>query len=154
MFRTAPYLCLGRSKRFIPSLQRPDLRWGPPSLLFNGYRRVLSPRLKRPGREADNSPPSALRPRMSGAITLFLLLLPSVHILLNSRFPRHSLLCKCLHGAEPLFKICNKPLTWQWNCRPQHTVLLLLLIVFPSQQWSFHRHTVHENFQSLLPSVF
>ena len=49
MFRTLPYLSPGRGKRFIPSPQRPDLRWGPPSLLFNGYRRVLTPRLKRPG---------------------------------------------------------------------------------------------------------
>ena len=36
----------------------PDLPWGPPSLLYNGYR--VFPRCKeRPGRDADPSPPSS-----------------------------------------------------------------------------------------------
>jgi hypothetical protein len=38
----------------------PDRLWGPPSLLYNGYRGVLSPGVKaRPGRDADHSPPSS-----------------------------------------------------------------------------------------------
>ena len=69
------------------------------------------------------------RPRMRRAITLFPLLLPSVDFRLNSRFPRHSSLRKCLHGAESSFKTCNKSLTRKWSCRPQHTVLLLLLLI-------------------------
>jgi hypothetical protein len=34
---------------------RPDRPWGPPSLLYNGYR--LFPGVKRPGRGADHPPP-------------------------------------------------------------------------------------------------
>jgi hypothetical protein len=41
---------------FFPSPQRPDLRWGPRSLLSNGYH-GLTPGVKRPGRKADHSPP-------------------------------------------------------------------------------------------------
>jgi hypothetical protein len=36
------------------SLRRPDRFWGPPNLISNGYRRV-----KRPGHEADHSPPTS-----------------------------------------------------------------------------------------------
>ena len=36
---------------------RPDRPWGPPSLLYNGYR-VFPGRKERPGRDADPSPPS------------------------------------------------------------------------------------------------
>jgi hypothetical protein len=32
--------------------------WGPPNLLCNGYEGVLSTKVKRPGSEADNLPPS------------------------------------------------------------------------------------------------
>jgi len=35
---------------------RPDRPWGPPSLLYNGYR-VFSGDKVRPGRDADHSPP-------------------------------------------------------------------------------------------------
>jgi hypothetical protein len=35
------------------------LLWGPSSLLFNGYRELFPWGLKRPGREADHSPPSS-----------------------------------------------------------------------------------------------
>ena len=34
----------------------PDRHWGPPSLLYNGYR-VYSGGKERPGRDADPSPP-------------------------------------------------------------------------------------------------
>ena len=37
---------------------RPDLPWGPPSLLYNGYR-VFPGGKERPGRDADPSPPSS-----------------------------------------------------------------------------------------------
>jgi hypothetical protein len=36
----------------------PDRPWGPPSLLYNGYR-VFTGVRKRPGRDADPSPPSS-----------------------------------------------------------------------------------------------
>ena len=36
----------------------PDGPWGPPSLLYNGYR-VFPGGKKRPGRDADPSPPSS-----------------------------------------------------------------------------------------------
>ena len=35
----------------------PDRPWGPPSLLYNGYRVFLGSK-ERPGRDADPSPPS------------------------------------------------------------------------------------------------
>jgi hypothetical protein len=44
----------GRGERLFSTPQRPDLLWGPPSLLSNGYR-GSSPGIKRPGREADHS---------------------------------------------------------------------------------------------------
>jgi hypothetical protein len=36
----------------------PDRPWGPPSLLYNGYR-VFTGGKERPGRDADPSPPSS-----------------------------------------------------------------------------------------------
>ena len=38
---------------------RPDQSWGPPSLLYNGYR-VYFPGVKRPGRGVNHSPPSSV----------------------------------------------------------------------------------------------
>jgi hypothetical protein len=37
---------------------RPDRPWGPPSLLYNGYRVIPGGKV-RPGRAADHSPPSS-----------------------------------------------------------------------------------------------
>jgi hypothetical protein len=48
--------------------RRPDWLWGPPSLLCNGYAGALSPGLKRPGREADHSPPSSTEVRKRGSV--------------------------------------------------------------------------------------
>jgi hypothetical protein len=44
-----------RGERFTPSLNYPDRPWGPPSLLFSGYR-VSFPGIERQGREAASSP--------------------------------------------------------------------------------------------------
>jgi len=49
-------LNLGRVKRFHVLQNRPYRLWGPPCLLFNGYR-GSSPDVKRPGCEFDHSPP-------------------------------------------------------------------------------------------------
>jgi hypothetical protein len=43
--------------RIFSSPRRPDEHWGPPSLLSNEYRSLFPRGIKRPGREADNSPP-------------------------------------------------------------------------------------------------
>jgi hypothetical protein len=45
--------------RIFTSPCRPYRLWGPPSLLSNGYRGTLCPGVKRPGREADHSPPTS-----------------------------------------------------------------------------------------------
>jgi hypothetical protein len=37
----------------------PDRLWGPPSLLYNGYRGPFSGGKARPGHDADHSPPSS-----------------------------------------------------------------------------------------------
>jgi hypothetical protein len=44
--------------RIFSSPRRPDRIWGPPNLVSNGYR-GMSPGVKRPGREADHSPPTS-----------------------------------------------------------------------------------------------
>jgi hypothetical protein len=46
---------------------RPDRLWGPPSLLYNGYR-ALFPGVKRQEREADHSPRLVPRSRKRGSI--------------------------------------------------------------------------------------
>jgi len=47
-----------RAKRFFSSPKRPDLLWGPPSLLFNG-RQLSFPKVKQPGRAVNHSPPAS-----------------------------------------------------------------------------------------------
>jgi hypothetical protein len=47
-----------RSKGFSSNLC-PDRLWGPPSLLYNGYRGPFPGGKARPGRDADHSPPSS-----------------------------------------------------------------------------------------------
>jgi hypothetical protein len=42
---------------FVSSTPPPERLRGPPSLLSNGYQGTLSPEVKRPGHEADYSPP-------------------------------------------------------------------------------------------------
>jgi hypothetical protein len=56
--------------RIFTSACRPDRLWGPPSLLSNGYWRALSPGVKRPGREADHSPPASAEIKKTGSIHL------------------------------------------------------------------------------------
>jgi hypothetical protein len=48
-----PFRCLD----FFSSLQQPDRLWGPPNLLSNWHRGLLPQGVKRPGREADRTPP-------------------------------------------------------------------------------------------------
>jgi hypothetical protein len=38
---------------------RNDRFWGPPNLLYNEYRKLFPGGKKRPGREADHSPPTS-----------------------------------------------------------------------------------------------
>jgi hypothetical protein len=49
----------GAGWEFFSKPPRPERLWGPPSLLSNGVPGALSLGVKRPGREADHSPPSS-----------------------------------------------------------------------------------------------
>jgi hypothetical protein len=49
----------GRGKGFLFQPLYPERLWGPPSLLFNGYRGPFFGGKARPGRDADHSPPSS-----------------------------------------------------------------------------------------------
>jgi hypothetical protein len=49
----------GGGWEFFSSPPLPERLWGPLSLLSNGYQGSLSLGVKRPGREADHSPPSS-----------------------------------------------------------------------------------------------
>jgi hypothetical protein len=51
----------GRGWEFFSSPPPPDLLWGPPILLSNGHQGGLSLGVKRPGREADHSPPTSAK---------------------------------------------------------------------------------------------
>jgi hypothetical protein len=55
----------GRGKTFFSFAQRPDQLWGPPSPWIP---EDLFPGVKRPGREADNSPPSSTELNNNGAM--------------------------------------------------------------------------------------
>jgi len=65
IFKLRSHLLTGRSGDRIPVggkifRTRPDRSWGPPSLLYNGYR-VSFPGVKRPGRAVDHPPHLAPR---------------------------------------------------------------------------------------------
>jgi hypothetical protein len=49
----------GSGWEFHSSPPSPGRIWSPPSLLCNGYQRFFPYKVKRPGREADHSPPSS-----------------------------------------------------------------------------------------------
>jgi hypothetical protein len=55
--------------RIFSSPHRPHRLWGPTSLLYNGYSGSLSPRVKRLGREADNSPPTCVEVKKTWVYT-------------------------------------------------------------------------------------
>jgi hypothetical protein len=57
----------GGGEIFRTCLDRP---WGPPSLLYNGYRVVPGGKL-RPGRDADSSPPSSAEVKNSVELYLY-----------------------------------------------------------------------------------
>jgi hypothetical protein len=57
----------GRGKKVFSIPQSSDKVWGPPSLLTNEYRRILSPEIKQPGSEARHSPPSSAEANNGGA---------------------------------------------------------------------------------------
>jgi len=48
---------------------RPDRPWGPPSLLYNGYR--VFPGVKRPGRGIDHPPPSTAEVKVRVELYLY-----------------------------------------------------------------------------------
>jgi hypothetical protein len=52
--------------RFFSSSKRPDWFWGPPNHLSSGYKEGISSGVKRPGREADHSPPSSAEVKEDG----------------------------------------------------------------------------------------
>jgi hypothetical protein len=52
-----------------------DRFWGPPSLLFNGYREAPPRGVMMQGREAGHSPPSSTEVKNGGAVS------PPLHIL-------------------------------------------------------------------------
>ena len=56
-------------KKFSIPHTRPDRPWGPPSLLYNGYR-VFPRGVKRPGRGVDHLLPSSDEVNISGVIPL------------------------------------------------------------------------------------
>jgi hypothetical protein len=55
---------------FFSSPHSPDRLWGTPSLVSNGYRGAISPRIKRPEHEVDHSTPSSAEVK-NGAATIF-----------------------------------------------------------------------------------
>jgi len=60
---------LGSEKRVFSDSVLPHQPWSLSGLLFNGYRGSLSG-VNRPGRDADQSPPSSVRFRISRAIPI------------------------------------------------------------------------------------
>jgi hypothetical protein len=51
--------CSAEAKGFFLQPVCPDQLWGPPNLLYNGYRGPFPGGKARPGRDADHSPPSS-----------------------------------------------------------------------------------------------
>jgi len=89
--------------------------WGPPSLLFNGYRWVISQTVKRPGRKGDHplpfstevknewictcTPYICLHGSQRGKVKVPLLLTGSQYVSVSSPWSRTQL-CDSLHNAS------------------------------------------------------
>ena len=61
-----------RQEQVIFYLEHVNRLWGPPILLFSGYREVVSPRIKRLVREANHSPPSIAEVKNAWSCNLIL----------------------------------------------------------------------------------
>jgi hypothetical protein len=59
-----------KGARIFTSPFRPDRLWGPPRPLPNGYKGALSSGVKRPGSEADHSPPTSAEVKKMRSIRL------------------------------------------------------------------------------------
>jgi hypothetical protein len=93
------------TRDFFSFPKRPDRLWGPPSLLFNGYRGTF-PEVKWPEREVNHSSPSSAEIKNEWSYT------SAPHI--------------CLHGMERE-SFTNRRFTV--DCR--NLVLLAILFFFP-----------------------
>jgi hypothetical protein len=63
------------------SSRRPDRLWGSPSRLYNGYRGLFSPEVKRPWCEADHSSPTSAEAK---------------NIWIYTSIPPYAFMAKCL----------------------------------------------------------
>jgi hypothetical protein len=94
----------GRGWEFFSSPLCPDRFWGPPSLLSNGYQGALSLGVKRPGREADHSPPSSAEAKNAWTYTST----PPVRLWpVRARRLTVSMHTKVSNGQDPTKLQCN-----------------------------------------------
>jgi len=89
----------------------PDRPWGPPSLLYNGYR--VFPRGKRPGHSVDHPPPSSAEVKESGITPLLPLrvFVACSRVNLNLRCVGHTIYmwkCKDVNLAMNLGSVFNE----------------------------------------------
>jgi hypothetical protein len=58
----------GKGKKLFCTTQAPHRLWGPPSVLFSGFRGAVSLRVTQQGREIDHSPQSSAEVKNGGVI--------------------------------------------------------------------------------------